>query len=100
MEDRAWKLIKVGKTGSLISHLCFADDMLLFIKATTEQVQVVNQCLQTCCVSSGQKVSITKTCIFFTKNVLEAIVAGLSALSGYTKTKNLGMYLGVPLLQQ
>nr|KYP41843.1 hypothetical protein KK1_036768 [Cajanus cajan] len=40
IHKKAWKSIKINKRGPLISHLAFVDDILLFAKATLNQVNV------------------------------------------------------------
>ena len=34
----------------VISHLCFADDLLLFVEATIDQIEVIMGCLDKLCV--------------------------------------------------
>lgn len=41
MEQAFWKTMKVGRNGSLISHLMFEDDILLFCQAKEVQIQCV-----------------------------------------------------------
>lgn len=42
VENGAWKPVKVTKRGPDISHLAFADDLILFAEATTDQAQVIS----------------------------------------------------------
>lgn len=44
-EKNKWKGIKLSKEGPLISLLFFADDMVLFTKASVDQINVVKECL-------------------------------------------------------
>ena len=37
-----WKLIKVGKHGSHISHLIFVDNLLWFVKAFMDQIAYID----------------------------------------------------------
>ena len=37
--------LKVGRNGLGISHLMFANDLILFGEATTNQIEVVMECL-------------------------------------------------------
>lgn len=60
-----WKPIRVGRVGCLISHFLFAYDMLQFVEASMEQIDVIKECLQVFCDYSGQKVSVAKTKLFF-----------------------------------
>ena len=45
VSEGRWKPIKLSKYGPPISHLSFADDLLLFAKATTYQIEVIMDCL-------------------------------------------------------
>lgn len=100
VEDGRWKPFTVRRNGLKISHLCFADDMLLFAEASVDQMNKIHQCLDEFCAASGQRVSVAKTKIFFSKNVSSALAENISRNSGFMVTKDLGKYLGVPLLHQ
>jgi hypothetical protein len=52
-----WKPMKAGITGPLISHLMFADDLILFAEASAQQLNVVLNILGRFCQMSGQQVS-------------------------------------------
>lgn len=78
--------------------MLFVDDMILFTEAFTNQMAVVNKCLDKFCEQSGQKVSVVKTKICFSNNVETSLAKSISDMSGYTRYNNLGKYLGVPLL--
>lgn len=41
-----WAPIHLNRGGPLISHLFFADDLLLFMKANVEQVEIVKGVLE------------------------------------------------------
>jgi hypothetical protein len=92
-----WKGIKAGRSGPTISHLMFADDLLLFGEANGDQMNCVMRVLNEFCNISGQKVSIEKTSILFSKNVTLETRATLQLISGFRVTSSLGKYLGVPL---
>lgn len=56
-KDGRWKPIRLTKTGPPISHLFFADDIILFAEASMDQVAMINRCLKTFCESSGLKIN-------------------------------------------
>jgi hypothetical protein len=93
-----WKALRAGRRGPAVSHLMFADDLLLFGEATEDQMKCVMNILQKFCRLSGQQVSQEKTSIFFSKNTSRGIKDKLLQLSGFRETTSLGKYLGVPLL--
>ena len=55
-----WQAINLGKNGPPLSHLFFADDLVLFNKASVEQVLVIANVLKYFCDCSGQKLSKEK----------------------------------------
>lgn len=81
-----------------ISHLLFADNMLLFSEASVEQMESILKCLAIFCKQSGQKVSMAKSKITFSNNVAGNLENRISDRSEFSKTNNLGKYLGVPFL--
>ncbi|XP_054801608.1 uncharacterized protein LOC129305663 [Prosopis cineraria] len=92
-----WRPIRLKKDGPLFSHLFFADDLVIFAEATLDQVQVIRQCLDRFCAMSGQKVSYSKTRVFFSRNVNHNRAQQFSDLLEFNRTADLGKYLGVPL---
>nr|KYP49443.1 Retrovirus-related Pol polyprotein LINE-1 [Cajanus cajan] len=94
---KLWKPIKLSKGGPPLSCLAFADDLILFSEASMDQVEIIQQCLDIFCGSLGQKVSLEKTRIFFSKNVGWAVKNEISNAFGFQRTDNLGKYLGVSI---
>ncbi|MCH81151.1 putative non-LTR retroelement reverse transcriptase, partial [Trifolium medium] len=97
VDNGNWKAMKVGRNGPVVSHLMFADDLLLFGEATERQMNHTMEVLNKFCSMSGQEVSIEKTNIFFSKNVDRATRNKLVQRSGFRETLQLGKYLGVPI---
>lgn len=64
MEAGTWKLFKINKSGPAVSHLCFANDMLLFAGSNESRLSHIMNCLNLFCEASGQNVSVVKTDIF------------------------------------
>lgn len=50
-----WKAIKLSRKGSRISHLCFADDLLLFGVANERQTSIMEKVLHHFCTFSAVK---------------------------------------------
>lgn len=91
----SWKGIHISRNGPSLTHLLFADNMILFGEATETQLKVMMDCFDIFCRFSGQRVNYAKSSIFFSKNVGEDSARALSSLSGIPWTTNLGKYLGV-----
>ena len=62
------KPIVVLKGGPPISHMCFADDLLLFVEASMDQLLIIKAYLFILCASSSQKVSLENIQNSFLKN--------------------------------
>ena len=65
VSHNVWEPITLSTRGPKISHLYFVDDLVLFAKASVDQVQVIKGILDLFCKSFGQKVNLNKSCIFF-----------------------------------
>ncbi|CAL9019822.1 unnamed protein product, partial [Prunus brigantina] len=95
---KEWRAVGISRTGPKISHLCFADDLLLFAEASTRQARVMKRCLDKFCRASGQVVSFEKSQILCSPNVPNSLAAEISGICESPLTSNLGKYLGVPLI--
>ncbi|XP_019175883.1 PREDICTED: uncharacterized protein LOC109171271 [Ipomoea nil] len=75
-----------------------ADDMVLFTEATLEQVDVILDCFGQFCTASGQKISLSKSQVFFSKNTNKNMKEEISRRLRIESTEDLGKYLGVPAI--
>lgn len=82
----------------MVSHLFFADNILIFLEASTNQVSIFNACMNDFRISFGQRINMEKTRIFFSCNVNHMRTVELSASMGFHLMDDLGKYLEVPLL--
>ncbi|CAL1398112.1 unnamed protein product [Linum trigynum] len=94
----AWKPISLGQGGTPLTHLFFADDLVLFAEATTNQGEAILHCLELFCSASGEQVSKQKSCVFFSKNTKDSTKKRINDMLGMKPTNNLGSYLGVPVI--
>ncbi|KAK9169574.1 hypothetical protein Syun_001714 [Stephania yunnanensis] len=81
-----------------ISHLFFADDLILFAEATEGQANVLYRILDSFCDHSGHKISYEKSQLFFSPNVDPFLAENIARKLNISITEDLGRYLGVPLL--
>lgn len=87
-----------ARLGPLISHLFFADDLILLFEATNPQMILVKQCLDRFCRCSGQKINNTKSMLYCSSNTDRQVARELAKISGSSLVDSLGTYLGVPLV--
>lgn len=81
--EGAWKPIKMTRSCPMISHPAFADDLLLFAEASSAQATIMIQILEAFCNSSGQKVSLEKTRVFFFPNVESEVMEEVCGIFGF-----------------
>ena len=93
-----WKPIRLARGGTPLSHLFFADDLILLGEVSSMQAMVINDVLNIFCMSSGEKVNKSKTQVFFSQNVNPIEAKEIGAALGFSVTKNLGKYLGMPVI--
>ncbi|KAL4352806.1 hypothetical protein GQ457_06G008600 [Hibiscus cannabinus] len=53
--NRSWKEIHLSRNGMGLSHLFFADDLVFFVEATTQQMRVIRTVLHDFCDASGHR---------------------------------------------
>ncbi|CAL2238143.1 unnamed protein product [Prunus armeniaca] len=92
--DQSWKTVQICQGGPFISHLFFADDLVLFGKASIEQALVMKQCLDDFCSLSGQKVSFEKSMVCVSPNTCPGLAQNIASISGSPLSNKLKFSLG------
>uniref|UniRef100_A0A2N9ETE5 Reverse transcriptase domain-containing protein n=1 Tax=Fagus sylvatica TaxID=28930 RepID=A0A2N9ETE5_FAGSY len=88
--------VALCRRGPRITHLFFADDSLLFTKATTRDCAKLQEILLRYERASGQQVNRDKTAIFFSKDTPMGIQEAIKATLGVPIIKQYERYLGLP----
>ena len=99
VDERSWHPILLSRQGPAISHLLFADDVLLFCKVKKSQVRVVLETLDKFCNMSGLKVSLEKSRAFCSPKIPRSKRESIGRLTSIRFVSDLGRYLGVPILK-
>jgi len=90
--------VTVCREAPAVSHLLFADDSLILMQADKKNAEVLKNILDRYCMSSGQKISGTKSSIFFSPNtVVETKLEVCEVLNIMTESLT-DKYLGLPTL--
>ena len=79
--------VSISWSGPKLTHLFFANDSLLFCKATTNEIKCIQNILTEYELASGQQVNRQKTTFFFSNSTPRHIKDSIQAM------------LGVPVIQ-
>ncbi|KAL4391860.1 hypothetical protein AHAS_Ahas03G0287300 [Arachis hypogaea] len=91
---RNWIPLRAGKDRPSISYLLFADDVLLFVEASKNQLNKFFHTLEQFCQASELKVNAAKTSVIFSKNVQQSLRKNIARISGFKDMPSLEKYLG------
>uniref|UniRef100_A0A5B7B5L4 Reverse transcriptase domain-containing protein n=1 Tax=Davidia involucrata TaxID=16924 RepID=A0A5B7B5L4_DAVIN len=93
---RAIEGLRVSRGGPSINHLLFADDSLLFCRASLTEGAHVRDLLQKYGAMSGQVINFEKSSIFFSKNTPPRFRRVISRQLQIFKVMDHDKYLGLP----
>jgi hypothetical protein len=96
--DGYWKPVRLSRNGPPLSHLFFADDVLLFAKATNSQAQNIATILTRFASYSGLKVNVAKSKVFFSSSTTRGKMNSIVTNTGINRTHSLEKYLGFPMM--
>lgn len=98
VEVKAWKPVRIARNGPMVSHIFFADDLLLFGKTSFSQARTMEYILAQFCGISGQRMNRGKSRIWFSPNTPMYLRNSICSEFRIAPTTNLGTYLGMPLV--
>ncbi|XP_074304372.1 uncharacterized protein LOC141639082 [Silene latifolia] len=88
--------IRVSNNAPMVSHLLFADDSILFVKANELEASRVKGILQKYEMASGQRVNYDKTTVSFSQCTTEERGRAIAERLGVEVVQEQGKYLGLP----
>ncbi len=74
--------ISICRRGPRISHLFFADDSIIFCRATSNECRALHDLLALYANASGQVVNTDKTALFFSHNTPQHIRDSICSIFG------------------
>ncbi|GAU40243.1 hypothetical protein TSUD_219530 [Trifolium subterraneum] len=90
--------VKICRGAPMVSHLLFADDCFLFCRANLSESQKLMEVLKTYENASGQEINLSKSEVFFSRNISKEAQKDLPRLMGVRHVLGTGTYLGLPSL--
>lgn len=88
--------IKLKPSCPTISHLFFADDAILFLKANKEECAHILNTLEIYNAASGQLINFNKSRVSFSSNIAVALQQEICDLIGMPLLSKCTKYLGLP----
>lgn len=96
VNEKKWKPVKVARDSPSVSHVFFADDLILFSEASIDHAHSLKACLDHYCKISGHQVNFDKSRMMCSANTNNMI----ANICNSPLTSELRHYLGVPLISK
>ena len=93
VQSKELRGVVASARGPRISHLFFADDSLIFGKATIKECEEIQWVLQVYEASSGQQLNRNKTSLFFSHNTANKVRETIKTMFGAQVLKPHESYL-------
>lgn len=90
--------VKACRGGPSITHLFFADDSLLFSRATEHDNRNLMQVLKNYEKASGQLVDTSKSCLYFSPNTTTKVQKAIFDTVGVEGLQHHDKYIGLPAM--
>ncbi|KAL9664501.1 hypothetical protein QQ045_019904 [Rhodiola kirilowii] len=89
--------LKVSRNAPVISHLLFADDCILFVKADVDNIMKLKCVLKSYEAISGQQINYGKSELVVSNNVNQDLARCLGSILGVKVVDSIDKYLGLPI---
>jgi hypothetical protein len=99
-ENHLFKGFTLARTCLRVSHLLFADDLIIFASANRVGAKAIQKCLSKYQSWFGQKVNMNKSAIMFSKKVPRGAQRSICHLLHLSSTPFHAKYLGLPLSKE
>lgn len=96
VERRLFYGVKIAHSSPVISHLFFADDNLVFVRARKEESTHVRNCLNIYEKTSGQLVNYDKSALTFSPSTSVSTINEINNVFSVEVVKGHDLYLGLP----
>ncbi|XP_050238071.1 uncharacterized protein LOC126687555 [Mercurialis annua] len=88
--------LKVSRNGPMISHLLFADDLIIFSECNMASVTTIQNLLHRYALASGQIINFAKSEIFFSSNSQDDMKTQITHRFNIQNQTSPQPYLGIP----
>ncbi|KAL0435721.1 UNVERIFIED_CONTAM: putative mitochondrial protein [Sesamum radiatum] len=88
--------VSICRGAPSISHLLFADDTLIFCRASLECSQVIRDVLEVYRLASGQEINFSKSSVVFSRHLEESLCLQIMAGFSIRRENKMELYLGLP----
>jgi hypothetical protein len=88
--------VKICRGAPMVSHLLFADVCFIFCRSNLSETRKLMEVLKTYEEASGQEINLSKSEVFFSRNISRVAQADLSNLMGVRHVLGTRTYLGMP----
>lgn len=95
VDSRSWSPVRIRDTS--ISHLLYADDVLLFAKVKNKSIRAINSFLNSFMSFSSLNINFSKSLVWSSPNTPSHIRTSSSSSLGIREVSKPGSYLGIPL---
>lgn len=86
--------IKVDRNASAITHLMYADDLLIMSRVDKKEAEAFQKCFERYCGWSGQTTNVAKSNVFFSRNIVGRVKNEIIDITGLSEMRSSAIYLG------